>query len=175
MLHFLNGSIMHTYLNILMQRLLFIITFLILSNNFVIAQSNELYLNRDVVNVNPNLTPHFSNLERSMLQTVFGVHLQDHLQRNPLQELFFKDIFRNRVIVKNIDNPRDQKSCPLLSEVPLFNYFVKGLKRDKVFNPLTFNPLKYKFPFYSKNTTIFRVDGTNYFIFIRPQNYFKNH
>ena len=158
-----------------MYRFLFLIVFLSLNSNVIFAQSNKSFSVCEVSLINPNLTPHFSNLEWSMLQSVYGKHLQAHLQRNPSQEIFLKDIFRNRVVVKKINNPRDQKPCPLLSEVPLFNYFVRELKRDNVFEPNTFNPLKYKLPFYSSKTNIFRVDGTNYFIFVKPQNYFTIH
>ena len=52
-----------------------------------------------------------------------------------------------------------------------FNAFVSNLKRDRNFDPLNFNPLKYNFEFHAPTIQRFRVDNSNYFIIIKPQNY----
>ena len=61
-----------------------------------------------------------------------------------------------------------EKEFALLSSVPLMNKYNPGLRRDIVVDVVTFNPLKYQFPFYSKSKEIFRIDGTNLLIVIQP-------
>ena len=89
----------------------------------------------------------------------------------PARVLTIKEILRNRVIVREITDPNKQKPCPKLSEIPLFDAFVSTLKRDVVFNPKSFNPLKYDFKYHKPGFQLIRVDNTNYFIIIKPQHY----
>jgi hypothetical protein len=59
--------------------------------------------------------------------------------------------------------------CPLLSSVHHKNKCNQELSYELTnFDPLTFNPLKYQFFYYSPNTAFFRVDGTEYIIEIKP-------
>lgn len=57
-----------------------------------------------------------------------------------------------------------------LSEVPVITTYNKNLKADFPFDPLNFNPLKYKLDFYNKSKTVlYRVDNTKYIIIINPE------
>ena len=97
--------------------------------------------------------------------------LEKEILNRPSRVLAMKEILRNRVIIKLENNFLNHKPCPLLSEVSLYNAFVSNLKRDRTFDPLNFNPLKYNFEFHAPTIQRFRVDNSNYFIIIKPQNY----
>jgi len=55
---------------------------------------------------------------------------------------------------------------PLLSEQKLNTKFVPGLQRDAFTLPLNINPLKYTINFFSTKDQIFRIDGTDYVLFV---------
>lgn len=62
------------------------------------------------------------------------------------------------------------ESLPLLSAVSLVgNKCNPTLSRDLTFDPLTFNPLKYRFDYSSPVAKKYRVDNTNYIIAVMPQ------
>lgn len=60
---------------------------------------------------------------------------------------------------------------PLLSSFALITDYNPNLKREVVFDPNTFNPLKYDFDMFSKSRSIIVVDHTDYVIIIEPRNY----
>ena len=122
---------------------------------------------------NDNTSSEFTVDELNKLTAVYGPALKNEILERPSRVLAMKEILRNRVLVKELTDPRFHKPCPMLSEVPLFEVFVPKLKRDMVFNPNTFNPLKYNFEFHKAGFQRFRVDGSNYFIIIKPQHYNK--
>lgn len=124
-----------------------------------------------VIKFNTNTKIPFSGDELNKLQEVYGTALSSEILNRPNRVLGIKEILRNRVTIKNISDPNQKKPCPLLSEVPLFDAFVSNLKRDQFFDPSTFNPLKYNFPFHRKGYQLYRVDKTDYFILIKPQHY----
>ena len=112
-----------------------------------------------------------NNAELAKLKEVYGADLKSEILDRPARVLTIKEILRNRVIVREITDPNKQKPCPKLSEIPLFDAFVSTLKRDVVFNPKSFNPLKYDFKYHKPGFQLIRVDNTNYFIIIKPQHY----
>ena len=112
-----------------------------------------------------------NNAELAKLKEVYGADLKTEILDRPARVLTIKEILRNRVIVREITDPNKQKPCPKLSEIPLFDAFVSTLKRDVVFNPKSFNPLKYDFKYHKPGFQLIRVDNTNYFIIIKPQHY----
>jgi len=112
-----------------------------------------------------------NNAELAKLKEVYGAALKTEILDRPARVLTIKEILRNRVIVREITDPNKQKQCPKLSEIPLFDAFVSTLKRDVVFNPKSFNPLKYDFKYHKTGFQLIRVDNTNYFIIIKPQHY----
>ena len=118
-----------------------------------------------------NTKASLNNAELAKLKEVYGADLKTDILDRPARVLTIKEILRNRVIVREITDPNKQKPCPKLSEIPLFDAFVSTLKRDVVFNPKSFNPLKYDFKYHKPGFQLIRVDNTNYFIIIKPQHY----
>jgi hypothetical protein len=148
----------------------FLILFFICSYSY--SQSNT-YNNqfKSAINFNENTNSPFTDVELNKLEQVYGSYLEKEILNRPSRVLAMKEILRNRVVIKLDNNVINHKPCPLLSEVSLFNAFVSNLKRDRTFDPLNFNPLKYNFEFHAPTIQRFRVDNSNYFIVIKPQNY----
>ena len=136
------------------------------SQNFEIKKSFK-----QPISFNANTSSAFTPHEFKMLEEVYGSFLKSEILDRPTRVLAMKEIFRNRVLVREISDPESQKPCPFLSQVPIFNAFVSGLTREVTFKFSTFNPLKYDFEFHSDKNQIFRVDNTDYFIIIKPQHY----
>lgn len=107
--------------------------------------------------------------EMAMLKEVYGDELDKRVLSNANKVKRIKHLLRNRIKIVEISNPRDQKDCVFLSEVPLLNNYNKKLKRDIVFNKEHFNPLKYNLNFFSDHKEIYRIDDTNFFIIINSQ------
>ncbi|GGH46525.1 hypothetical protein [Mangrovimonas yunxiaonensis] len=122
-----------------------------------------------VVQYGDNVAAPLTFKEKQQLEEVYGDKLEAYVLNRPQRLKDIKHLLRNRVVYQEIPNPNDQKPCPLLSEVSLFNNYVPDLKRDLVFNQQTFNPLKYNFNFYARGSHMYRVDNTNYFIIIKSQ------
>ncbi len=105
----------------------------------------------------------------SKIQEVYGDKYQELVTNDPEHLQFLNDIVTNRI--KIIESPYDsQEKYKKLSEVALLNKYNSALTRDMVFDPLTFNPLKYDMVFSSKLPVVYRVDNTNYLIMIQPLN-----
>lgn len=105
------------------------------------------------------------------LAEVYGDKLQEFTSSNPEMIVFFDDLLKNRIKIYDWSAETDRSKFPKLSEVALLNKYNPALQRDNVFNPDTFNPLKYNMEFTSVTTRkIYVVDGTNYVILIEPQN-----
>ena len=121
-----------------------------------------------LVQYNSNVNNPLTSSEMNMLREVYGESLEKEILNRPQRLKDTKNILRNRVEVVELA-PKDQKTCTLLSQVPLFNVFVSSLERDGHFNKATFNPLKYNFNFYGRGTQMYRVDNTNFFILIKSQ------
>lgn len=122
-----------------------------------------------IVSYDNNVNSPLTSSERAMITEVYGNKANANVYTIPQRLKDIKNILRNRVEIKVISNPNDQKECTLLSEVPLLNYYVDDLQRDSNFDPQSFNPLKYLFNFYSYGTHMYRVDNTDYFILIKSQ------
>lgn len=61
-----------------------------------------------------------------------------------------------------------QKKIPLLSELEFNNKDNPALTKDVVFDPKTFNPLKYGFTMAARTQLLVRVDHSDYIISIKP-------
>ena len=122
-----------------------------------------------IVQYNSNIKAPLTSSELSQIKEVYGDYAEKYVLNIPQRLKDVKNILRNRVEIKQITNPKEIKSCPLLSEVSLFDNYNRDLKRDQNFNPTTFNPLKYNFEFYSPEASMYKVDNTNYYIIIKSQ------
>lgn len=148
---------------------LLIFSLCLLVANTCYSQSKSIKQSHAIINYGANVDAPLNNKELKQLQEVYGNKLEAYVLSKPQRLKDIKHLLRNRIEVKLISNPRDQKQSGFLSEVPLFDYYVKDLKREKTFNPNDFNPLKYLFNFYASESYMYRVDNTNYFIFIKSQ------
>lgn len=68
--------------------------------------------------------------------------------------------------VKKLDRKANEE-LPLLSGLPLVTKYVGNLKKDEFTEPLKINPLKYRINFMNKKDQTFRIDGTDYVLFIK--------
>jgi hypothetical protein len=137
--------------------------------NTTSQKSNKQYYPLKLVQYDSNVNAPFSAHEMVQLKEVYGASLEKEILSRPNRVLTMKNLLRNRIVIESTPDLKDQKKCTLLSEVPLFDAFVSTLQRDFIFNPQEFNPLKYAFSFYSRGEHMYRVDGTDYFIFIKSQ------
>ena len=150
---------------------LYILFIVLFSYNCTSQNTNRRYLPLTVVQYEDNVNTPFSANEMFQLTEVYGSSLEKEILSRPNRVLSMKNLLRNRLVIENRPDPKDQKKCPLLSEVTLFDAFVSTLTRDSVFNPQKFNPLKYSFPFYARGEYMYRVDGTDYFILVKSQHF----
>lgn len=121
-----------------------------------------------IITFNDNVNTPFIAVELAKMQEVYGESLQKEILDRPQRSKDIKNILRNRVEIKQLNN-EEVKSCPLLSDVPLFDNYVSNLTRDINFRPKDFNPLKYEFNFYATGASMYKVDNTNYYIIIKSQ------
>ena len=83
---------------------------------------------------------------------------------------FMKKMYEERIVYTEYPaNIIADKGYKKLSEVELYTSYNEALQRDANFNPSTFNPFKYSFPFFDLGTQVYVVDGTNTVIIIYPQ------
>lgn len=121
------------------------------------------------INYSNNVNKPLTDAELAMINEVYGDQTEEYVLNNSNFLKNIKNILRNRVEIMELEN-KDLSSFRTLSSVPLNNEFNKNLLRDNVFNPKTFNPLKYDFNFNSRDLIkYYRVDNTNYLIVIHSQ------
>ncbi|WP_299115085.1 hypothetical protein [uncultured Winogradskyella sp.] len=116
-----------------------------------------------------NLSEPLSSKERAFIDEVYGDKANKFVYSSSHRLKAIKHILRNRVVIEKVNSSDIKKEYTQLSNVPLQTGFVSNLKRDKIFNPITFNPLKYNLKFYGDTGAIYRVDDTNYYIIIKSQ------
>lgn len=117
----------------------------------------------------------FTNINNSMaqqtnakIQEVYGDKIQEITQNDPERIKILTDALENRIKIMESPIVGEDKYIKL-STVPLLNKYNPGLKRDLVFNPDNFNPLKYNLNFFSSKAEVYRVDNTDYLIVVIPQ------
>ena len=116
-----------------------------------------------------NINIPLNNHEILMINEVYDEYAQQFIFDNPNKLKSIKNTLRNRVRIYE-EKIKDLSNLQKLSQVPLFKTFNDKLERDIVFNPNTFNPLKYDFNYNSRDKTkSYRVDNTNYIIVIYSQ------
>ena len=149
-------------------QVLMVTAFSLLSIQSIQSQSEEKQQSLTVVNFGNTINEPLSVKELAQIQEVYGDTTQENVLNHPQRIKDIKNILRNRVEIVDA-GMKDLSGLPKLSQVELFNDFVPNLNSDFNFNPNTFNPLKYKFNFYSRNGYIYHVDNTSYYIRIKSQ------
>ena len=102
------------------------------------------------------------------IREIFANKTDEYFAANPNVLNAYNDLLQNRINLIVSPIVGDDK-YPKLSEVPLLNKYNPDLKRDVVFDPLTFNVLKYSLNFFTNTTSVYRIDNTDYLIIIRGQ------
>ncbi len=116
-----------------------------------------------------NINKPLTTQEKAFINEVYGEYAQRAVYGNETQLKQIKQILRHRVVIEYHEK-KDLSSLTPLSQVKLVNDINSNIRRDAVFNPKTFNPLKYDFNFFSRSrVTHYWVDNTQYLITILPQ------
>ena len=103
---------------------------------------------------------------RSQIIAVYG---ETWVSENPDAVNALEDCFIHRISYLTEPLAVNGK-YPLLSSFPLMNKNNPAIVAIDYsqFNPLTFSPIHYNLPFFSKLKQVIRVDGTDYIIVIEP-------
>lgn len=110
-----------------------------------------------------------SKSPKEKISEVYGTYWNEIVSQDNQRESVIIDLLENRVDITEVPYEEGEKYI-LLSSVPLFNKYNNELKRDDKFVLESFNILKYDIPFFSSLYQMYRIDGTNYVIIIKPQN-----
>jgi len=145
-----------------------VVLILFLSFSFAQGQSKKRSIQKTIYYAE-NVKAPLTQVEEGKLKEVFANDYQTYILNNPTHLKRYKNLLRNRIEILKLDKKRDQKECPLLSQVALFNFYNENLKRNAVFNKNSFNPLKYNFNFFSKGNLLYRIDNTDFFVLIKSK------
>ncbi len=137
--------------------------------NILVAQSQNNSPSSEFIKYSKNVNDPLTAKELGFIEEVYQDKAEQEVLQNAQVLKDIKHLLRNRILIYKVDDDSKHKKCQLLSEVPLFNDFNSGLKRDTIFNLDTFNPLKYKLKFFGKGTYLYRIDNTNYYIQVTSQ------
>jgi hypothetical protein len=61
----------------------------------------------------------------------------------------------------------ENEGLSLLSSLPLVTKYTGNIQKDDFTEPLKINPLKYRINFMNKKDQTFRIDGTDYVLFVK--------
>ena len=148
-----------------MRKIIFFFSIVIFSNiGALIAQNDFKKHNEWITHYPSNVEAPFSNDELKKVEEAYGLEFKKEILTNRILLKDIKDILRNRVEVFNAEK-KNISSITNLSTLPLYD----SKLLLKAFDPNNFNPLLYKFDFYTKSTLVYRVDNTSYLIFIKPR------
>ena len=104
-----------------------------------------------------------------IISRVAYVHGNDYVANNPTLVSAWGKVMTNRIEYLVAEQDQNEK-FPLLSSIPLMtksNPAVQGADFEN-FNVNTFNPLTYNLDFFSDRTFVYRIDGTEYLMIIKP-------
>lgn len=106
---------------------------------------------------------------QSYLPEITAVYGETWIANNPEAVAALEDCFANRISYL-IETLTENDKYPLLSSFPLMNRYNPGIVAINYsqFDPNTFSPITYNLPFFSSQTQVVRVDGTDYIIVIEP-------
>jgi hypothetical protein len=111
------------------------------------------------------------NLSQSQVEVYIAeVYGEGFVNNNPTLVDAFKVLLNDRISFQQIPVSEEDK-YPLLTGYNLNNKWNSALPNfiPGNFNVQDFNPLRYGFDFFSGNTQIIRVDGTDYVMIVLPQ------
>ena len=153
-----------------MKRIFKILSFVVFFSVSLLINAQENNLTKVTpITYKDNINIPLNNHELLMINEVYDEYAQQFILDNPNKLKSIKNTLRNRVRIYE-EKIKDLSNLQKLSQVPLFKTFNDKLERHIVFNPNTFNPLKYDFNYNSRDKTkSYRVDNTNYIIVIYSQ------
>lgn len=99
---------------------------------------------------------------------VYGSQAEIFQKSDPELIFHLEKLLNIRFEVRTLPYETGEK-FPRLSQVSLMNKFNPDLQRDLVFKPETFNPLKYELDLFAATDKVYRVDQTDYILFIKGQ------
>lgn len=144
---------------------IFVILFIPVS---LVSQTVEYKYTLPLVKYGENVNLPLTQKELNQIIEVYGDDAEKEVLSRPQRLKDIKHLLRNRIEFKMLPEG-NLKPFRLLSEIPLFNFYVTTLKRDLVFNPENFNPLKYNIEYFSTIGTTIKIDNTNYYLIIKSQ------
>ncbi|RQO30765.1 hypothetical protein DBR32_08540 [Taibaiella sp. KBW10] len=108
------------------------------------------------------------------IAAVYGSSLNSILAQDPQRLALLNQLLNERIQIMDLDAATAMDKFPALNNQPLFNKYVPGLSAETVYNPNTFNPLKYDLPFFNYGDVGFWINGTNKVLLIRGMRNFIN-
>lgn len=105
---------------------------------------------QSVKTTNPNITEVYGDFVKDLNQDQIA-WLHNQLERSEVKKLV----------------RQENEGLPLLSGVPLVTKYISNLQKDDFAAPLKINPLKYRINFMNKQDQTFRIDGTDYVLFVK--------
>lgn len=122
-----------------------------------------------IVKYKDNVKAPLNSNELKMLKEAYADKLDDYVLSKPQRLKDFKNLLRNRIVIKKISNITNSSKYKTLSQAGLFDAYNKNLSLDTSYNPNTFNPLKYNLQFFGRGSAMYKIDNTDYFIIIKSQ------
>lgn len=142
-------------------------SFFIFCSYGIIAQTAQ-NVEFKAVKYKPNVDMPLTVQEKEMIIEVYGAEAaKKYIFDLPQRLKHIKNILRNRVEIVELAN-KDVSDLTKLSDIPLFDHYQK-IQRDNYIDKRSFNPLKYEFDFYGKETQYIRIDNTQNVIIITSQ------
>ncbi|MNS31819.1 MULTISPECIES: hypothetical protein [Edaphocola] len=108
------------------------------------------------------------------ITAVYGTHVNTLMSQDPQRLTLLNQLLTDRIQIMELDQATAMDKFPALSNQPVFNKYVPGLTVDAVYNPATFNPLKYNLSFFNYGDVGYWIDGTNKVLMIRGMKNFIN-
>lgn len=103
-----------------------------------------------------------SKIANPAITEVYGSYAQNLTQ----EQAAWLNSQLDRSEVKKLDRKAGEK-ITLLSTVPLITKYVSNLQKDDFSQPLKVNALKYSINFATAEDQTFRIDGTDYILFVK--------
>ena len=139
----------------------------------VLQAQNKAVKRLQPITYSSNVYDDLTSEELMFLSEIFKDKLKENVLDRPNMLLAYKNLLRNRIVIKQFNTLPTSEKYTNLNEIPLFTVYNSNLTRDVSYSSKTFNVLKYNLPFFGGNGGMFRINKTNYFLIIKPQSYKK--